>query len=216
MPDSSIQSKTTGKSRGRRTGAQESTRRAEILATASKVFADQGYANTSVRDIGTECGILSGSLYHHFKSKDAMLLEILEQTMDSLMAKYLAVKDSTDDSRARLRNLFEVALSFVAYEPNSAKILQNEFQQLKHVDAFQPLMKRYNDIRKIVWRDALDQSVEEGLIRSDFDLEMAYRIIMGAVLSAVYWLRPDGRYSVGEVADQYTVILIDGLSLPKS
>lgn len=211
-----MQSKNTDKPRGRRAGPQESARRAEILATAGQVFAEQGFANTSVRDIGAECGILSGSLYHHFASKDAMLLEILEQTMDSLLIKYLDVKESTDGSRARLRNLFEVALSFVAYEPHVAKILQNEFQQLKHVDAFQPLLQRYNEIRRLVWREVLDQSVEEGLIRSDFDLEMAYRVIMGAVLSAVYWLRPDGQYSVAEIADQYTIILIDGLSHPGS
>lgn len=183
---------------------------------ASQVFADQGYTSTSVRDIGAECGILSGSLYHHFSSKDAMLLEILEHSMDDLLVKYLDVKKSTDDSRARLRNLFEVALSFVAYEPNVARILQNEFQRLRHIDTFQPLLNRYNEIRKLVWRDVFDQSVEEGLFRADFDLEMAYRIVMGSVLSAVYWLRPDGEYSVGEIADQYTIILIDGLSVPQN
>ncbi|MEV0111150.1 TetR/AcrR family transcriptional regulator [Nocardia sp. NPDC050799] len=211
MSDSPVHSRSAAKPRGRRAGVQDSTRRAEILATASQVFADRGYANTSVRDIGAECGILSGSLYHHFLSKDAMLLEILERSMDGLLVKYLNVKVSTDDSRARLRNLFEVALSFVAYEPNVARILQNEFNQLKHIDTFRPLLNRYNEIRKVVWRDVLDQSVEEGLIRSDFDLDMAYRIIMGAVLSAVHWLNPDGEYSIGQIADQYTIIIIDGL-----
>lgn len=197
------------KPRRRRTG-QASARRAEILAVAGAVFAEHGFANASVRDIGAQCGILSGSLYTHFSSKDAMLLEILEQTMDDLLAQYLAVQESTNDARTRWRDLFDVALSFVANQPIVAKILQNDFQRLKHVETFRPLLERYNDIRRRVWRDVLDQSVEEGLIPSDFDLDVAYRVIMGAVLSAVYWLRPDGKYTVSEVAEMYTVILIDG------
>src|SRR5262249_57938903 len=47
-----------------------SERREEILAIAAKIFADKGYASTTVREIADAAGILSGSLYHHFDSKE--------------------------------------------------------------------------------------------------------------------------------------------------
>lgn len=202
--------------RGRRQkgsgNGSESERRAEILAVAAKVFAEKGFASTTVRDIGDESGILSGSLYYHFASKEGMLLEILESTMDGLLADYLAIKDSTADARTRWRKLIEVVLEFTAKKPDAATILQNEFQRIKHLEPFGSLLDRYTKIRSVVWRDVLEQSVADGLIRPGFDLDMAYRIIMGAILSAVYWLKPDGRYTVHEIAEMYTVLLIDGLS----
>ena len=52
-------------------------RRSEILHEAAKIIASKGYASATVRDIADASGILSGSLYHHFDSKDQMLVEIL-------------------------------------------------------------------------------------------------------------------------------------------
>jgi AcrR family transcriptional regulator len=54
----------------------ESTRRAEILATAAAVFAQSG-VRTSLKDIADAAGILPGSLYHHFESKDAIVAELV-------------------------------------------------------------------------------------------------------------------------------------------
>jgi AcrR family transcriptional regulator len=45
----------------------------EIVAAAAKVFRTKGYHAATVRDIADEVGILKGSLYHHFESKEALL-----------------------------------------------------------------------------------------------------------------------------------------------
>ena len=54
------------------------SRRDEILAIAALQFAERGVASTTVRDIGAAAGILSGSLYHHFESKEQILGEVQE------------------------------------------------------------------------------------------------------------------------------------------
>ena len=54
-----------------------SARRDEILATARKLFAEQGYMSTSMRDIADATGLLPGSLYTHFKSKAQLIEEIV-------------------------------------------------------------------------------------------------------------------------------------------
>ena len=46
------------------------TRREELLQIAGALFAQRGFKNTTVRDIADAAGILSGSLYHHFDSKE--------------------------------------------------------------------------------------------------------------------------------------------------
>jgi AcrR family transcriptional regulator len=52
-------------------------RRAEILDTAAAVFASSGYVATSLKDIADACGIQAGSLYHHFNSKEAIVIELV-------------------------------------------------------------------------------------------------------------------------------------------
>ncbi len=54
------------------------SRRAELLGIAARLFAERGFKNTTVRDIADAAGILSGSLYHHFDSKESMVDELLD------------------------------------------------------------------------------------------------------------------------------------------
>ena len=54
-----------------------SSRRDELLELAATMFAERGLRATTVRDIADSAGILSGSLYHHFKSKEQMVEEVL-------------------------------------------------------------------------------------------------------------------------------------------
>jgi AcrR family transcriptional regulator len=61
-----------------RDGTGDSTRRDEILDAAASVFAAEG-VRASLKEIADACGILPGSLYHHFESKDAILVELVER-----------------------------------------------------------------------------------------------------------------------------------------
>ena len=52
------------------------------------MFAAKGYANTTVREIADAAGILSGSLYHHFDSKESMIEALLRDFLDKIDAEY--------------------------------------------------------------------------------------------------------------------------------
>ncbi len=58
------------------------------------MFAEQGLRTTTVRDIADSAGILSGSLYHHFDSKESMVDEILRGFLDRLFARYHEIVDA--------------------------------------------------------------------------------------------------------------------------
>jgi AcrR family transcriptional regulator len=213
MPGRSGTAKRPTNRKSKDTGGAQNERRTKILNAAAKVFAEKGFENATVRDIGDECGMVSGGLYYHFPSKDAMLHEILMGTMDRLLEEYSAVRDDEGDAETRLSRLFEVALQFIVDQPSAAHILQNEFERFKHLESFKPIYKRYSEIRK-VWREVLEHGVSQGLLRGDVDLDLAYRVLMGAVLSTVHWFEPTGRYSIATIAKTHSAILIGGMAHP--
>jgi AcrR family transcriptional regulator len=63
--------------------ASQGARREEILQTAASLFASSGF-RTSLADISEACGILPGSLYHHFDSKEAIIVELVHRYQDDL------------------------------------------------------------------------------------------------------------------------------------
>ena len=95
-------------------------RRRELLDRAATVFADLGYNATTVRRIADDAGMLAGSLYYYFESKDAMLEEILRTFLDELWEGY----DAVLDAELRPRETFEalVVESFRAIDRHRAAV----------------------------------------------------------------------------------------------
>src|SRR5690348_9990819 len=96
------------------------TRRDELLEIAARLFAERGFRNTTVRDIADAAGILSGSLYHHFDSKESMVDEILQTFQEDLFASYDEIL--TSDLPAREKIEAAVRLSFAAIDQHHHEV----------------------------------------------------------------------------------------------
>ena len=189
----------------------EVSRREELLRIAAQLFAERGFKNTTVRDIADAAGILSGSLYHHFDSKEAMVDEILSTFQESLFASYDEILASSLSPRERIEAA--VRLSFEAIDQHHAEvaIFQNEAEQLGRLERFAYLADR-NEQSRAVWMRLLKDGVKSGALRRDLDIELVYRFIRDTVWVAVKWYRPGGKLTHATVADQYLTILLDGIS----
>ena len=187
------------------------TRRSELLAIAAGLFAERGFKNTTVRDIADAAGILSGSLYHHFDSKESMVDEILQTFQEELFGQYDEILASDLDPRAQLERA--VLVSFEAIDKHRAEvaIFQNEADYLGGFERFGYLAERNAQSRN-VWTTLLTEGVETGVLRPDLNIELTYRFIRDTVWVAVRWYRPGKGLSHDDIADQYLHILLDGIS----
>jgi AcrR family transcriptional regulator len=187
------------------------TRREELLQIAASLFATKGFKNTTVRDIADAAGILSGSLYHHFDSKESMVDEILSSFQEELFGSYAEILASTDDPRAKLEAAVRVSFEAIDHHRDEVAIFQNEADYLGTFDRFAYLADR-NQQSRDVWLALLGEGVSSGALRQDLDVELVYRFIRDTVWVAVRWYRPGGKLSHHDVADQYLTILLDGIS----
>ena len=187
------------------------SRREELLAIAADLFAQRGFKNTTVRDIADASGILSGSLYHHFDSKESMVDEILSSFQTELFRRYDEVADSDLDPRAKFEAVIRISFEAIHDHHSEVAIYQNDAAYLAEFERFGYLNERNAQLRKL-WVSLLEEGVRAGAFRPDLDTEVVYRFIRDTVWVAVRWYRPGGNLSAHDVADQYLSILLDGIA----
>ena len=188
------------------------TRRDELLRIAARLFAERGFRNTTVRDIADAAGILSGSLYHHFDSKESMVDEILQTFQSELFAAYDEVLASDLPARQKIEAAVRLSFEAIDEHHHEVAIFQNEADWLSGLgERFAYLAERNAQSRQ-VWLTLLNDGVATGALKSDIDVELAYRFIRDTVWVAVRWYRPGGGLSAESVADQYLSILLDGIA----
>lgn len=191
--------------------AQTSTRRDELLRIAAELFATKGFKNTTVRDIADTAGILSGSLYHHFDSKESMVDEILSTFQEELFGSYAEILAGSADPRAKLEAAVRVSFEAIDRHRDEVAIFQNEADYLGTFPRFSYLADRNRQSRD-VWLTLLSEGVQAGVLRQDLDVELVYRFIRDTVWVAVRWYRPGAKLSHHDVANQYLTILLDGIT----
>lgn len=186
-------------------------RRTELLAIAARCFAEKGFKNTTIRDIADAAGILSGSLYHHFDSKESMVDEIISTFQAELFEQYDEILASSEDARTKLERAVRVSFEAIDKHPHEVAIFQNDADHLGAFERFGYLAERNAQSRQ-VWVTLLEEGVRTGVLRPELDVTLTYRFIRDTVWVAVRWYRPGGRLSHTHIADQYIRILLDGIS----
>lgn len=190
-----------------------SSRRDELLATAGRLFAEQGLRSTTVRDIADAAGILSGSLYHHFDSKETMVDEILRGFLDDLFDRYREISGAGESATDTLRGLVIASFESIDAQRNAVAIYQDEAKRLAVHERFTYISELNTEFRQL-WQSVLHRGVDAGEFRPDLDVELAYRFLRDTVWVAVRWYRPGGSMTVETIADQYLSIVLDGI-LPR-
>ena len=174
-------------------------RRAQLTGVAANVFARKGVGNTTMRDIADEAGILAGSLYHHFVSKDALLEEILREALDELTKAYESARDAGLGAVATLERLVLVGLRFVRDRHAVTAIVQNDFTYLHDMEQF-GFVDDMTAVHRRIWRSVLERGVEEGVFRSNLNLDVAYRSMMASIVVEVRFAAATRSLSVEQLA----------------
>lgn len=193
------------------TPAQPASRRDELLDLAATMFAERGLKATTVRDIADSAGILSGSLYHHFKSKEQMVEEVLKDFLDWLFARYQEILDRETSPLGQLTGLFMASFEAIEHRHAQVVIYQDEAKRLSSIPQFGFVDERNREQRKM-WIDILQQGIADGSFRQDIDVDLVYRFIRDTTWVSVRWYQPGGPLSAEEVGRQYLAIVLGGIT----
>lgn len=142
----------------------ESVRIREVRATSSKLFAERGYAGTSMKDIGDALGIQAPSLYNYVKSKQEILDGILLTTMRGMHAALRDGLSVSTEVREQVRCGMEEQVRFRLYHANEVLTMSRETLNLSPEVRVTVLELR--DEQRAMWKAVVDRGVEQGVFSS--------------------------------------------------
>lgn len=178
-------------------------RRRRILDASARLFATRGFADTTVRDIAEAVEMLSGSLYHYFPSKDAILESVLREFLVDLAAEVDRVATSPAAPMERFDALVRGALAQIDERPFHVRTYQAEFRRL----ADQPDLHFVNELSATIERQWIEtiEAADAGFA-VPADPRVRYRLVRDAVWGVVQWYRPGQSLDAHALAEHYVTL----------
>ena len=181
-----------------------------MVALAGDLFAEKGYRATTVREIADAAGILSGSLYHHFDSKESIGDEILSGFINEVLADYRTAVASAANPRAALEQIVRSTSRTLSQHRAALAMLQNDWSYFSTQPRFAYLPKALREIERI-WISQLELGKQAGLFRADLDAKLTYRLMRDVLWIPAQWRRTGG-YTTEQVVDGFLRILFEGIA----
>ena len=175
----------------------EGNRREELLRVSARLFREKGFDGTSVRDISSAAGMQSGSPFYHFKTKQDILVAVMEEGLTEglrIASEVMALEAPPEDKlvrmiRTQLGTILDDAHDFVP-------VLHYEWRSLTPANRRRvvALKDRYDAL----WQRLIDELQQAGHMPGDAQLMRL--LILGAVNWTGAWYMPGGRLSLDDVA----------------
>lgn len=184
----------------------------KLMRVSVELFAEHGYAQTSVQQIVDAAGVTKGALYHYFKSKDDLLFDIYDRLLsmqrehlDAIVARGLGAEQTVrliceDVIVTSIEGLADGAVFFRSQHMLSQK-RQREVKQRR---------RDYNGAFEAV----LEQGRADGLFRTDIPLAILIANFFSDVHYLAQWYSPGGTLTKQQVASELTDLYLAGLLAP--
>lgn len=174
---------------GRSTARGGDSRRDELLEAAARRFATRGYEGTSIRDIARDVGMLPGSIYYHFKSKEELLVAVHEKGVQQVMeAVRRAVEKAGDDPWTRLTAAAEAHLEALLGDNAFSPVVTPQFTKSFDEPLRSTLISQRDEYESYFVGLMKKLPLPPGTSRRLFRLSL-----LGSLNWTLTWYRPGGK-----------------------
>jgi AcrR family transcriptional regulator len=179
-----------------------------IRAVAVDLFHEKGYYATSISEIAKGCGIQKASIYYHYPSKEDLLFQIMQTTMDDLMVHLHASLNGADTIEAKLRAAVRGHVQFHLNRQKENFIANSELRGLTP-EHFKAIVEK-RDAYERIFLDLIRQGREAGVFFDGDDRILSYAILT-LCTSGAFWFKKGGRLTVDEIAEIYEAFVLRGM-----
>lgn len=175
-----------------------------ILQAALTCFVEHGYHGTTTRQLASAAGLSVPGLYHHFESKQAMLVSLIEIAMADLYDRSIAaLKEAGESVEARFKSHIECLVLFHAYRSELAFIAATEIRALEPEARARHIASR--DRQQRVLDGIVEEGVQAGLFLAERPSDTS-RALVTMCTGVAQWYRLGGQLSPADLAQEYVLL----------
>lgn len=195
-------------------GEHPRDRHRKILETAARVICERGYEGASIQDIADACGLTKAGLYHYIRSKEHLLIEIMNYGMDVFEEQVLSQVVGIADPLERLRACMERNIRLVTRGwSKEITIILHEHATLTGEARAQINARKKRYVRFL--ETSFAEALRDGLIRPVHPKVAAFSFL-GSVLWVYKWFRPDGPVPEDQLVKEMDNVFFGGLAGPRA
>jgi AcrR family transcriptional regulator len=181
-----------------------------ILSGAARLFREKSYMNTSVDEIASQLKINKAMIYYYFRSKGALLYEIMSSSIDERAAEAERVVCSERTPIEKMKMLIDVIIESQTDPFSLAGVAPFELKNLPR-----NLMKSYiakRDNFEQIFCDVLQEGIKKKFFRKGMNVKMSVRFIFGILNSLATWYRKSGPLSPEEITKEVLEFITHSIS----
>lgn len=176
-----------------------------VRAAATEVFFKKGFHAATMRQVAEESGIESATIYYHFRNKQALLYDIMRQTILDLTEIVEAKLDGCQGPIERVKQITATHVTFHCERRAEAAIADVEIDSLD--PEYRVEIVSLRDAYEQLLRDEVQAGAEAGLFNTP-DQQVVTRAILAMATGIVIWYRPGGRLSLEDLSRQYADLAV--------
>jgi TetR/AcrR family fatty acid metabolism transcriptional regulator len=187
-----------------------SDKREAILRAATTVFARNGYFNSKVADIAREAGVADGTVYLYFKSKEEILHQIFDRSVEEALGAARKRVERITDPREKLRQIAFLHLERLGADRDLAVVFQVELRgSTKFMEEFSAA--GFAEYLALI-RSTFEEGQRAGLFRPELNARVVAKVLFGALDEmATNWILSKRRYKLAPMADHVLDIFLNGV-----
>ncbi|MCC0078311.1 MAG: TetR/AcrR family transcriptional regulator, partial [Rhodobacter sp.] len=189
----------------RKPGSRADITGPRLRDAALRLFARDGYAAVSMRQIAAEVGVQAGALYLYTADKQSLLFELMQGHMDDLLAAWAAGSPPDGPAPARLEHFARFHIRFHAARADAVFIAYMELRNLtpENFAVIETLRRRY----ETELEEILRAGQQEGTLRVP-DTKLATMALIAMLTGVNTWFREGGRLSLARVEEIYVDMVL--------
>ncbi|MEV1166878.1 TetR/AcrR family transcriptional regulator [Nonomuraea sp. NPDC049784] len=184
-----------------------------IRTAAVLLFARQGYAATSIRDLAKAVNMTNAGIYHHVSSKEALLADLMRVAQQGLIDATEHMLRDVESPADRLALLISSLTAVHALSPMTTRVMDDELRSLTPGSAGRDEIIALRDAYEDYWKDTLARGVETGAFRVA-DQKLTRLALMSMCTGTSEWYRPDGDSSLEQVCAEFVTIGLAAVRAP--
>jgi AcrR family transcriptional regulator len=180
-----------------------------IKKAAINLFYKKGYFATSMSTIAKATGIRKSSIYHHYATKEDILLDIFRTTMNELQDALQKQLGQAVGAKAKIKAVIYCHIIFHVRRQKEAIIADSELRGLT-AGNYKEIIHMRDDYEKLI-QVVLEEGVSEGVF-AESDIKVISYAILSMCTTVCTWFKKSGRLSKESIADIYADFILKGLA----